>query len=1074
MADPVLLSDEELEAKTAPTLLSDDDVIAKEKAGRNPNPTTPPSKNWYERIKDTAKQKLEDAKREALLTARTIGPVATGAAAGAAVGAPIGGVGAVPGAIAGAGAMSLAELVDAVSGRDTTGTLMDKMGLPRPETPEERMVQGAIGAGVNTVAGAGTAGQVAKAVRNPVAAGTLRALGANPGRQAAAAVGGSLAGQGVAESGGGETAQTIASLMGSVVPGAAEGSFNALAGLTPEKIAARRVASSFTNPERSFEKLSVPDLIEGSKQTTAQKTRDPGAAELSLWAQSQPGQGGKFEQRFAEQQAARNVALQRVAPGEDGAEVVKKRAQEITDDIQKRMSGRVTTAQESAERANNDVAQAQRDIEGWSRSVQGSLLKPSNTNTTTIYRGGTGMYLDDREGTPVFFTTDEDAASHYADKAGGNVIEMPIDKNKIVDFGKLPKKYTEEDFDKLLKKYGVDHDPYGYHGARNQLFGLIRSDDQLINHIRDAGYIGWKAPEINPELSYNEYDAYAIHPKELQENEPYIKNPKINEQKLTPLKPEDAGEIIRARIEQEKTALETARDKVTAPLRTAAYASKAPVDVNPMRQQIAEWLKVEQSPAQQKMLETIDAMLAPTGKEATPKSMEQLDSARRAINAMKHGYGATGQEGLADHYLSTLAGRGGMLDQQMGTASPKYKEYLAKYAELSRPLDPYSRGTTGTVLKKDQYGTAYLTPDSRVAEKYLAAANQGIAGARDFLIATKKNPEAMQAMRGYIAESLGPEPTPDQLKKFMVKYGGSLRILGLDKDLGDIHKAGQLAVDHAEEVALRAKAADLQAKGINKAAKDTEAKVKKSVLGTIINQDPDKYIDSIMNSKTRQGQLTQLVHMVRSSPEALAGLRQTVKDSLFNKFMAGNDYLENPRASMAKQMNMWRNNMDALVQTGLFTKEQMSQMGTVLKDIERAMYAKQSATVPGISPTHQLGTMGEYVFERVLDHATTIGAAAGGVAGGWAGAGAGVVTGAAAQYAARAYRNAIAEQITNAMLDPEIAKQMVEKYNAKTAIKLADKIADMAIASVYNVANAPKKNMETQRSLADQIKETQE
>ena len=48
MADPVLLSDEELEAKTAPTLLSDDDVIAKEKAGRNPNPTTPPSINWYE------------------------------------------------------------------------------------------------------------------------------------------------------------------------------------------------------------------------------------------------------------------------------------------------------------------------------------------------------------------------------------------------------------------------------------------------------------------------------------------------------------------------------------------------------------------------------------------------------------------------------------------------------------------------------------------------------------------------------------------------------------------------------------------------------------------------------------------------------------------------------------------------------------------------------------------------------------------------------------------------------------------------------------------------------------------
>ena len=57
------------------------------------------------------------------------------------MGAPLAGVGAVPGAGAGAFAMTILQMVDQLGGTNYIEQAMDKLGLPRPGTEEERVAR---------------------------------------------------------------------------------------------------------------------------------------------------------------------------------------------------------------------------------------------------------------------------------------------------------------------------------------------------------------------------------------------------------------------------------------------------------------------------------------------------------------------------------------------------------------------------------------------------------------------------------------------------------------------------------------------------------------------------------------------------------------------------------------------------------------------------------------------------------------------------------------------------------------------------------------------------------------------
>ena len=163
--------------------------------------------------------------RQTGIAARAAGPIAAGTAAGAALGAPLAGVGAIPGAAAGATAAAILQLVDKLGGTDYLEKAMDQLGLPRPETPSERVFSDIAG----TMAGAAGVSKGAEVLSrgvSPTAQRLLQALGERQGLQITTA-GSSALGSGLArESGAGPLGQAAAGLAsGMAVPlaGAAMG-----------------------------------------------------------------------------------------------------------------------------------------------------------------------------------------------------------------------------------------------------------------------------------------------------------------------------------------------------------------------------------------------------------------------------------------------------------------------------------------------------------------------------------------------------------------------------------------------------------------------------------------------------------------------------------------------------------------------------------------------------------------------------------------------------------------------------------------------------------------------------------
>lgn len=161
-----------------------------------------------------SQQQTDQPQEESSSLARVGGAVtrglalpAAGAAAGALLGAPAAGVGAVPGALAGAGAATLAQFVgdpivstvNSLLGTsytlptDAMSDLLTKLGVPRPKTEAERIVQ-SVASGAGGAGGVAAAGRaVQSAASTPVAREIGRTLAAQP---AAQVVGGAGAGAG--------------------------------------------------------------------------------------------------------------------------------------------------------------------------------------------------------------------------------------------------------------------------------------------------------------------------------------------------------------------------------------------------------------------------------------------------------------------------------------------------------------------------------------------------------------------------------------------------------------------------------------------------------------------------------------------------------------------------------------------------------------------------------------------------------------------------------------------------------------------------------------------------------------
>lgn len=248
----------------------------------------------------------------------------------------------------------MAEPIAAMTGQPSQAgqlqRLLTQLGLPEPQTGQERIVQDITSAGAGVAAPASIANRLPAAVRG--------FLTENLGTQAAAATGGALASGAARESDASPIMQVIGSLGGAMAGGGATGVAPAVARGAKEVVrpftqAGREVVtgnvlrSLATDAEQAIEAgAKYAPSVPGYTPTTAQATRDIGliSAETPIRALDTTG---KFGKQIGEANQARLAILDKLAKDESALNAAKTKREEVTSPIREKAFASVTVSPET-------------------------------------------------------------------------------------------------------------------------------------------------------------------------------------------------------------------------------------------------------------------------------------------------------------------------------------------------------------------------------------------------------------------------------------------------------------------------------------------------------------------------------------------------------------------------------------------------------------------------------------------------------------------------------------------------------------------------------------------------------
>jgi hypothetical protein len=242
------------------------------------------------------------------------------------------------------GADALTGLINTIAGRQVMQpssqglqNLMTQLGVPTPQTSQERVVQDVASAGF------GVAGPASIASKLPTAAQEF--FTKSLGTQGAAATAGALASGAARESDVGPVGQTLGALMGSIGAGGAVGAAPILARTTKEVVrpftqAGREVITGnvlrnlATDAEQAIKAgETYTPKIGGYTPTTAQATRDLGLINAETAIKGLDVTGGRFATQAMEANQAQMAILNRLAKDDDVLKAAYKKRDEVADPL---------------------------------------------------------------------------------------------------------------------------------------------------------------------------------------------------------------------------------------------------------------------------------------------------------------------------------------------------------------------------------------------------------------------------------------------------------------------------------------------------------------------------------------------------------------------------------------------------------------------------------------------------------------------------------------------------------------------------------------------------------------------
>jgi len=293
------------------------------------------------------------------------------------------------------------------------------------------------------------------------------------------------------------------------------------------------------------------------------------------------------------------------------------------------------------------------------------------------------------------------------------------------------------------------------------------------------------------------------------------------------MRPEQFGNILRDAVENIRTNGVVAREELAGFGKAIAGAGNRPiVNTEPIIKRIDKILKNVRDPSIENALRTIQNQLTTIvrGKEVGALNIQSTDSLRKALDRIistkqiQMANGMSGDAAAAVHHVSEIKD---MLLRN-SRVYPPYKEALAKYAQLSRPLDIVERkGPLKAVLDADSMSQEFLRGSADVAGRVIQRAKEGHPV---FTRLLQEDPEIRNAAKAYFNRELfgaGRVPTTDALRRFLQNNEGVLNQLGLYEDFNTVSKAraaGDAALAQVKKDITQAKSAVSEATGIERQA----------------------------------------------------------------------------------------------------------------------------------------------------------------------------------------------------------------------------------------------------------------
>lgn len=272
-------------------------------------------------------------------------------------------------------------------------------------------------------------------------------------------------------------------------------------------------------------------------------------------------------------------------------------------------------------------------------------------------------------------------------------------------------------------------------------------------------------------------------------------------------------------------------------------------------------------------------------------------------------------------------------------------------------------------------------------------------------------------MAADLASTLGANPSPRSIANWIKNRSAQLdQFPDIKKKFEVLQKKVGSQEMKKDQLKLEIDQISNQFKRAEKNTIATERRINKGVLGTLINDDPDRYVKNIMSGDDRLQKLDEVNKLIGKNEQARAGLKRAVTEHLMDELTGTNvkmtDGVDGPiqYAAIAKLM---KKNEDALIK--VYTPQEMN----VLRRSQKILgqYGNLSKRATTGSDTAEKTRLGKVALETGLRLKYGV-LKAGGIMR--------TVKDAVAQLSPNSQYNKTDSVVARAMLDPELAVHLLD------------------------------------------------